>query len=89
MGCVTENGEKVRSIFQNFCFRNRVVFEMLGATYGLSRKLRAEFCVKITKVGISGLSLDFSEAKYGRTYGREWKIYVKRFCVIARNLITC
>ena len=32
---------------------------MLGAAYGLSKKLCAEFCVKITKVGIYVLSLDF------------------------------
>ena len=30
------------------------------------------FCVIFTNVGISVLSLDFSEAKYGRIYGREW-----------------
>ena len=29
----------VRSRFQNFCFWNRFVFEMLGAAYGLSREL--------------------------------------------------
>ena len=53
---------------------------MLGAAYGLSRKLRAEFCVKFTKVGISGKSLDFSKAKSGRIYGREWLM-----CVIVVN----
>ena len=30
----------VRSGFLNFCFRNRFVFEMLGAVYDLSRELR-------------------------------------------------
>ena len=44
---------------------------MLGAAYDLSKKLRAEFSVIVTKVGIFILSLDFFEAKYGRTYGRE------------------
>ena len=63
--------KKVCSGFQNFCFRNRVVSEVLRAAYGMSRKLCVEFCVIFTKVGISGLSLDFSEAKYGRTYGRK------------------
>ena len=82
MGCVKDSGEKVRSGFRNFCFRNRVVSEMLGVAYGLSRKFHAEFCVIFTKVGISGLSLDFSEAKYGRTYGWKWKIYVKCFYVL-------
>ena len=42
---------------------------MIRATYDLSRKLLVEFWVIFTKVGIYGLSLDFSEAKYGRTYG--------------------
>ena len=77
-----DSGEKAHSGFWNFCFRNRVVSEMLGAAYGLNRKLGAEFCVIFTKVEISGLSLDFSEAKYGRTYGRKWQIYVKCFCVL-------
>ena len=45
---------------------------MLGAAYGLSRKLIVEFLCNIYKAGISGLSLDFSEAKYGRIYGWEW-----------------
>ena len=67
MGWVKDSGEKVRSGFRNFCFQNRVVSEMLGAAYGMNRKLHAEFCVIFTKVGISGLSLDFSKAKYGRT----------------------
>ena len=71
MEWVTDSGEKVRSGFWNFCFWNRVVSEMLEVAYGLSRKLSSEFCVKITKFGIFGLNLDFSEAKYGRTYGRE------------------
>ena len=48
-----------------------------------------EFCVIFTKVGISGLSLDFSKARYGWTYGQKWQIYVKCFSVIAGNLITC
>ena len=82
MGWVMESGEKVLSCFQNFCFWNRVVSEMLGATYGLSKKFHTEFWVIFTKVGISGLSLDFSEAKYGQTYGRKWQIYVKCFCVL-------
>ena len=30
----------VRSGFQNFCFWNLFVTEMLGAAYGLSRELR-------------------------------------------------
>ena len=55
---------------------------MIGGAYGLSRKLRAEFCVIFTKVGISGLSIDFSKAKYGQTYGWKWQIYVKCFCVL-------
>ena len=60
-----------RSGFRNFCFQNRVVSEVLGAAYGLSRKLSAAFWVIFTKVGISGLSLDFSKAMYGWTYVRE------------------
>ena len=82
MGSVTDSGEKVLSSFQNFYFRNQVVSEMIGAAYGLSRKLHAEFCVIFAKFGISRLSLDFSEAKYGRTYCLKWKIYVKCFCVL-------
>ena len=82
VGWVTENGEKVRSGFRNFYFLNRVVSEMLGAVYGLSKKLCTEFCVIFTKFGIFGLSLDFSEATYDRTYGRKWQIYVKCFCVL-------
>ena len=78
MGWVIDRGEKVRFGFQNFCFRNRVVSEMLGGAYGLSRKLCVEFCVIFTKVGIYGLSLNFFEAKYGW----EWLIYVKWFCVL-------
>ena len=38
------------------------------------------FCVIFTNDGISGLSLDFSEAKYGWIYDREWLI-----CVITVN----
>ena len=34
------------------------------------------FCVIFTKAGVSGLSLDFFEAKFGRIYGREWLMYV-------------
>ena len=86
MGWVRDSGEKVSFCFRNFCFWNRVVFEMIEAAYGLSRKLCAEFFVIFTKVGISGLSLDFSEVKYGWTYGwtygRKWQIYVKCFCVL-------
>ena len=59
---------------------------MLEAAYGLSMKLRVEFWVIFIKVGIYGLSLDFSEAKYGRTYGWEWLIYVKCFCVFLMEL---
>ena len=66
-----DSREKVHSSFQNFYFWNRVVSEMLGAMYGLSRKLCAEFCVIFTKVGISEPSLDFFVAKYGRTDGRK------------------
>ena len=66
MGWVMDIGEKVRSSFQNFCFRNRVVSELLEAAYDLRWKLRTEFCVIFIKVGIFGLSLDFFEAKYGR-----------------------
>ena len=33
------------------------------------------FCVIFAKSGLSGLSLDFSKAKYGRIYGREWLMY--------------
>ena len=76
MGWVTNSGEKVHSGFQNFCFHNRVVSEMFRAAYGFSRKLRAEFCVKLTKFGIYRLILDFSKAKSGR----EWLM-----CVIAVN----
>ena len=76
-------------VFGTSIFRNRVVSKMLEVVYGLSRKLRAEFCVIFKKFRIYGLSLDFSEARYGWTYGQKWKIYVKCFCVIARNLITC
>ena len=64
---------------------------MLGVAYGLRRKLRAEFLVTFTKVGISGRSLDFSDAKYGWTYGREWLIYVKCFvcyCSKFNNMLT-
>ena len=39
----------VCSGFQNFCFRNRVVSEMLGAAYSLSRKLFVEFLHDIYK----------------------------------------
>ena len=53
---------------------------MLGDAYGLSKKLCVEFCVIFTKDGISGLSLDFSEAKDGRIYGWEWLM-----CVITVN----
>ena len=67
-----DNGEKVRSGFWNLCFRNQVVSKMFRVAYGLSRKLHSEFCVIFTKVGIFGLSLDFSEVKYGRTYDRKW-----------------
>ena len=52
MSWVTESGEKVCSDFRNFCFPNRVVFEMLGATYGKKKTLCAEFCVIFTKFGI-------------------------------------
>ena len=38
------------------------------------------FCVIFTKSGISGLSLDFSEAKSGWIYGWEWLM-----CVITIN----
>ena len=38
------------------------------------------FSVTFTNAGISGLSLDFSKAKYGRNYGREWLM-----CVITVN----
>ena len=34
------------------------------------------FCVIFTKARISGVSLDFSEAKYCRIYGQEWLMYV-------------
>ena len=30
------------------------------------------FCAIFTKARIYGLSLDFSEAKYGRIYDQEW-----------------
>ena len=42
------------------------------------------FCVIFTKAGISGLSLDFFEAKSGRNYGQEWLM-----CVITVNGIIC
>ena len=38
------------------------------------------FCMIFIKVEISALSLDFSEAKYGRIYGWEWLM-----CVITVN----
>ena len=38
------------------------------------------FCVIFTNAGISGLSLDFSEAKYGQIYVQEWLM-----CVITVN----
>ena len=38
------------------------------------------FCVIFKNARISGLSLDFFEAKYGRIYGREWLM-----CVITVN----
>ena len=34
------------------------------------------FCVIFIKAEISRLSLDFSEAKYDRIYGREWLMRV-------------
>ena len=34
------------------------------------------FCVIFKNVGIFGLSIDFSKAKYDRIYGREWLMYV-------------
>ena len=34
------------------------------------------FCVIFTNAGIFGLSLYFSEAKYGKIYGREWLMRV-------------
>ena len=74
----------IGSSFQNFYFRNRVVSELLGDAYSLCRKLRVEFCVIFIKAGISGKSLDFFEAKYGRIYGREWLM-----CVITVNQIIC
>ena len=40
----------VRSGFRNFCFWNRVVSEMLGAAYGLSRKLLVEILRDIYKI---------------------------------------
>ena len=39
----------VRFGFRNFCFRKRVVYEMLGAAYGLSRKLLVDFLRDIYK----------------------------------------
>ena len=85
MAWVTDSGEKVNSCFQNFYLRNKVVPEMLEVAYGMSRKLCAKFCAIFTKFRISGLSLDFSEAKYGRTYGRKWKIYVKCFVLLLES----
>ena len=38
------------------------------------------FCMIFIKAGIYGLSLDFSEAKYGWIYGRKWLM-----CVITVN----
>ena len=58
-----DSGEKVHSGFWRLCFWNWVVSEMPGAAYGLSKKLHAEFWVKITKVGIFGLSLDFFQGQ--------------------------
>ena len=50
----------VCSGFQNFCFRNRFVTEMLGTAYGLSKELRVGcFFVVFTKTGLSGLSIDY------------------------------
>ena len=42
------------------------------------------FCTIFTNVEISGLSLDFFEAKYDRIYGWEWLM-----CVITVNCIIC
>ena len=54
----------VRSGFQNFCFRNQFVTEMLGTACGLSRESRVGFFVwclqkKKKKTRLSELSLDY------------------------------
>ena len=45
----------VLSGFQNFCFRNRFVTEMLGTAYGMNRELRVGCFVSYLQ------KLDFSE----------------------------
>ena len=50
----------VRSGFQNFCFRNWFVTEMLGTAYGMRRELHVGcFVWYLQKTGLSGLSLDY------------------------------
>ena len=47
----------VRSSFQNFCFRNRFVTEMLRTAYDMSRELRVGcLCGIYKKIGLSRLS---------------------------------
>ena len=55
--------------FRNFCFFKRVVSEMIGAIYGLSRKLGVEFLCDIYKIWNFWTKSRFSKAKYGRIYG--------------------
>ena len=40
----------IRSGFWNFSFRNRVVYEMLGAAYSLSKKFLVEIFCDIYKI---------------------------------------
>ena len=70
----------VYSGIRNFCFRNRVVSEMLGAMYGLSKKLRVEFLCDIYKRWNFWTEFGFFEAKSSQIYGREWLM-----CVITVN----
>ena len=50
----------VLSGFQNFCFRNRFVTEMLGTACGLSRESRFGcFVWYLQKIGLSELSPDY------------------------------
>ena len=50
MGWVMDSCGTIRSGFLNLCFWNQVVSEMLGAAYGVSRKLHVEFLRDIYKI---------------------------------------
>ena len=50
----------VRSSFQNLCFRNRFVTEILENGYGMSRELRVGcFVSYLQKLDFFGLSPDY------------------------------